>query len=597
MCDGEQPIDVYIRNKNNIQSWYNEMREWGLTSEEQKLLEKYLLRVKGVAASQEIVMQLSMDPKISGFSIKEANALRKGIAKKKPEVIEATRQLFYQKGSELGTRRELLDYIWKRQIGFSLGYSFSDLHTVAYSTIALQEMNLAYYYPVIVWNCACLSIDADAVDENSFSYTEDIADYWINDEEDEDEDEAQDDSEPKKKKASKVNYDKIAMALGHFKNIKIELPDINEAKLGFIPNIEKNSIMFGLKGLSKIGDDIVNEIIERRPYISLEDFINKMKKDDGKTIISKDKIVNLIKAGCFDKLLDSRVKAMEYYINLLVPKKSNITLQNMSKLISYDLLPPELNLEKGVYLFTKEARKNKDNNGYYILDDIMYQWFCKWMKKEPPYLNGEYRVNAAKWESYYNSIMDNVRVYINKNKSDLIDKLHNIEYSLEWNKYCAGDELQWELDSLNFYHSGDPLSNIVLPYETTPVNKLIDNEFDGYWNIKGNKVPKMVIRNIMGTVLVKNKQKNLIVLSTPDGVIQAKIYKTQFAKYDKVIKNADGDVIEPSFLDKGTHLMITGILRDGIFIPKVYKDTGHEPIMKIVLDDNNNFIQMVDKNG
>ena len=596
MCEGEQPIDVFIRNKNNIKAWYNEMDAWGLNKEEMAILERHLLKVKGVAASQESVMQLSMDPQVAGFTIKEANALRKGIAKKKPEVIEATRQLFYQKGSDCGTSLQLLDYIWKRQIGFSLGYSFSDLHTVAYSTIALQEMNLAYYYPVIVWNCACLSVDADAIDENSFTYMDDIADYWVDDEEEE-EDVVEGDDSPKKKKASKVNYDKIAMALGHFKDINIELPDINEAKLGFIPNIDNNSIMFGLKGLSKIGDDIVTEIIARRPYTSLEDFIQKMKKSDGKTIISKDKIINLIKAGCFDKLLDSREKAMKYYLNLLVPPKKNVTLQNMGKLIEYDMLPEELNFEKGVYLFTKEARKNKDGNGYYILDEIMYQWFCKWMKQEPPKFEGVYKINSTKWDALYDIKMEKVRTYLRTNKDALIKKFYDIEFGMEWDKYCKGDELQWELDSLNFYHSGHPLTNVKLPYDVDPITALVDNEFDGYWNIKGNKVPKMVIRRIQGTVLVKNKQKNLIVLSTPDGVIQCKIYKSQFAKYDKVVKNSDGEVLEPSFLDKGTHLMMTGVLRDGIFVPKVYKDTGHEPIMKIILTDQNEFVELVDKRG
>ena len=43
--------------------------------------------------------------------------------------------------------------------------------------------------------------------------------------------------------------------------------------------------------------------------------------------------------------------------------------------------------------------------------------------------------------------------------------------------------------------------------------------------------------------------------------------------------------------------MMTGVLRDGIFVPKVYKDTGHEPIMKIVLTDQNEFVELVDKRG
>lgn len=219
------------------------------------------------------------------------------------------------------------------------------------------------------------------------------------------------------------------------------------------------------------------------------------------------------------------------------------------------------------------------------------------MKQEPPKFEGVYKINSTKWDTLYDIKMEKVRTYLRTNKDALIKKFYDIEFGMEWDKYCKGDELQWELDSLNFYHSGHPLTNVKLPYDVDPITVLVDNEFDGYWNIKGNKVPKMVIRRIQGTVLVKNKQKNLIVLSTPDGVIQCKIYKSQFAKYDKVVKNSDGEVLEPSFLDKGTHLMMTGVLRDGIFVPKVYKDTGHEPIMKIILTDQNEFVELVDKRG
>ena len=98
----------------------------------------------------------------------EANKLRKGIAKKNPQVIEETRQLFFNKGMANGTSDALLSYIWDRQIGMSLGYSFSDLHTEAYSTIALKEMNLAYYYPMIYWNCACLTVNANAINESDY---------------------------------------------------------------------------------------------------------------------------------------------------------------------------------------------------------------------------------------------------------------------------------------------------------------------------------------------------------------------------------------------------------------------------------------------
>jgi len=217
------------------------------------------------------------------------------------------------------------------------------------------------------------------------------------------------------------------------------------------------------------------------------------------------------------------------------------------------------------------------------------------MKKEPPMLNGEYKINSLKWDAYYNTAMNPVRAWIKANLEELIEAFYKIESSIEFNKYATGDELKWELDSLNFYHSGHPLEKLSTPIPHSTLNELIDGEFDGYWNIKGNIVPKMVLRTIVGTVLTKNTQKKLFTLSTPEGVIQVKAYKTQFAKYDKVIKGPDGEIIQDSFLKKGTHLMLTGILRDGIFIPKVYKDTGFEPIRRIVIDENRNFLYFEDK--
>ena len=80
MADGEQPIDIYVKQKMAPQIWYNDMYANGLTSDEIKVLEKYLKEKDGVAESQEVVMQLSMDPQISGFDMGDANKLRKIIA-------------------------------------------------------------------------------------------------------------------------------------------------------------------------------------------------------------------------------------------------------------------------------------------------------------------------------------------------------------------------------------------------------------------------------------------------------------------------------------------------------------------------------------
>jgi len=117
----DMPSETYKNFKDNIDLWYKELSEYVLNEDEIKTLEKYLLPLSGVADSQESVMTIVMDEKISGFSVNEANKLRKVIAKKKLDDIEKVRQLFYKKAEELGTRRNLLDYIWNVQIARQLG--------------------------------------------------------------------------------------------------------------------------------------------------------------------------------------------------------------------------------------------------------------------------------------------------------------------------------------------------------------------------------------------------------------------------------------------------------------------------------------------
>lgn len=112
---GILPMDEYVKFKNNISLWYDEMKAEGLTLEEQKILEPYLLPVYGVCISQECMMRLAMDENISGFSVKEANVLRKAVAKKKADVLAQAKDLFYEKGMNRGTRLVFLNYVWNKQ--------------------------------------------------------------------------------------------------------------------------------------------------------------------------------------------------------------------------------------------------------------------------------------------------------------------------------------------------------------------------------------------------------------------------------------------------------------------------------------------------
>lgn len=73
----ETPMEKYIRFKNNIELWYKEMDEYGLTKEEQETLKPYFLKSHGVPPSQEQMMRMLMDENICHFTLGEANAARK----------------------------------------------------------------------------------------------------------------------------------------------------------------------------------------------------------------------------------------------------------------------------------------------------------------------------------------------------------------------------------------------------------------------------------------------------------------------------------------------------------------------------------------
>lgn len=117
----EQPSDRYARMKANIQEWYDEMDKWGLTKQEQEVLERYCLSSYGTPAQQEDVMLMLMDKEICGFTLGEANAARKILAKKQVDKIAELggKVLAKAKSKNLG------GYLWNVIIKLQLGYSFS----------------------------------------------------------------------------------------------------------------------------------------------------------------------------------------------------------------------------------------------------------------------------------------------------------------------------------------------------------------------------------------------------------------------------------------------------------------------------------------
>lgn len=121
MSDGEQPMDKYVRFKNNPQEWEQEMIDFGLNDKERTIMHDLLDADYGVCSSQEGMMLMTMDERVANFNVVESNKLRKGVAKKLGSLYEQAHELFYEKGLELGCRKVFLDYIWNVQIAMQRG--------------------------------------------------------------------------------------------------------------------------------------------------------------------------------------------------------------------------------------------------------------------------------------------------------------------------------------------------------------------------------------------------------------------------------------------------------------------------------------------
>lgn len=113
----ETPMEKYVRFKNNINLWYKEMDEYGLTKEEQEILKPYFLKSHGVPPSQEQMMMMLMDNKICGFSLSDANSARKIVGKKQMSKIPALRDQVLDQA----TSPCMGHYVWQHGIGPQMG--------------------------------------------------------------------------------------------------------------------------------------------------------------------------------------------------------------------------------------------------------------------------------------------------------------------------------------------------------------------------------------------------------------------------------------------------------------------------------------------
>lgn len=551
------PVEEYVIYKKNPGLLKEEIFNLEGDTHQKEILYDFLQTYNGVPSSQESVMYLSMIPELTNFTFGEANKLRKLISKKQMNKIMEFREIFFNKGKQNNVSESILSFIWDKQIKRQLGYSFSDIHTIAYSLIALQEMNLNLKFPPIYWATACLTVNSGGADEEVGGTT---------------------------------NYGKLSSAIGRIKKqgINIALPDINLARFGFTPNQKDNEIIYGLKGISDVGDDMVNKIISNRPYKDFIDFITKVEP-------SKTQTIALIKAGCFDRLEKDimRKELMYKYLETLIPQKSKLTMANVNGLISHNILPK--NKANYIYLFNfNKYLKLHKKDGYYLVDERAYDYFNKNFdvalletKKKKTYI-------AEKvWDKLYKDKMEGLKEYINTNQNKLIKKLQEAEINDLWNNYCKGTISTWEMDTLGFYYHKHELEDIYYPNMTfidffkekdIPVPKQIKN-------VKGKDISVYELKTICGTVLDKSSYKHTIILLTPTGVVNVKCIAEHYSKYDKQISRLNQEtnkkeIIEKSWFKRGSLLVVNGYRSGDQFMARGRQGENIYPFYKVIdIDD------------
>lgn len=583
--DKESQQDRYVRIQNQgLDVFDREMDRANFTPEQKALMHKHCDQYWGCCALQEQMMELLMD--VASFTLGEANNARKIVGKKQMSKIPQLREQVYGNFDDV----RVANYFWENAIAPQLGYAFSLNHSLPYSFVGIQSIYFVINFNPIYWNTACLIVNSGSLEDNS---EEEIVDIYAP--------EAQDlaegvkfidlpDKSAKIRRTAATDYGKIAKAIGDIQaaGIKVSLADINKSKFGFAPDVENNRILFGLKGMLNVGDDVVAAIIANRPYSSPKDFLNKVKP-------GKQAMISLIKGGAFDSMEDRKF-TMAWYIWETCDKKSRITLQNMGGLIRHNLLPektPEQIMARRVYEFNRylKAITKADKYAYpnmYSLDEraiaFLHEIDCDDIMETD---NLAWFVKTKAWDNIYQKHMDVFRKWIASDKEAILDALNTEIFMQDWEKYAKGTISAWEMEVLCFYYHEHELKHInndrygFVDFYSLPEDPVIEKTFT-----KGGKdIHIFKLNRICGTCIAKNKTKSTVTILTTTGVVNVKFRKEYFTMFDKQIseRQADGTkkIMEKSWFNRGNMIVVTGIRSGDDFVSKKYASTGGHQLYKI----------------
>ena len=605
------PMELFIRYKNNIDDWYKDMLNYGLTNKDIEIIKPVLLPNYGVASEQEVVMQLVGLKELSNFNVGEQHVTRKSVAKKNKKAFEDNMILFKQRALENGASFKLIEYVRDEQIALSIGYAFSQNHTLAYSFIAIQEAYLWTKFPLI-WNWAVLQVNTGGMDlDNS--------------------------------KTISIDYGKIAVGINDliFKGVSIASPHINKVKFGFIPDEVNNEIVYGLKPLVNIGDNDAHNIINNKPYANLNDAYEKLYntkievkiKDDkiqNKRLLSIKGFISLIKSGAFDLIENtSREDIMNSFLTKIEPKRESLNMQSFNQVVEMNIIPekfePIVNIiefrtyvnNKKNYFKPTDVKSKKwhliadisDGDDYEYIIDFFNQYFETKLEEHKDYyydMKGNLVLmvkGSSQFEKEYKIYIKEFNEWLNSN--DCLSRFNKIKFNEIKERYASGSISKWEMDSMSCYIHEHELTNVDLSsYRVDNLNDVIDindytkDELDTfpvnlYKGVDYIQYPK---QRIAGTVINKDNTRHTITLLTTDGIMNIKFSKGAYNHYNQSVSKDNGDgtssVLEKGWFANGIILIVVGYKDDMQFMANKHGSNYLHSVVKCnILNDNKTEMQ------
>ncbi len=232
-------------------------------------LEDILKETYGVIAYQEQVMQIAS--KLAGYSMGEADLLRRAMGKKKAELMQEQRVKFIEKARKVGTSPDLAAEIFDKIAPFA-GYAFNKSHSAGYALISYRTAYLKAHYPLEFF-AANMTFEMHSQDSQ----------------------------------AKIQNFIKEAKK----KNVKVLSPDINKSHYEFV--VEGDGIRFGLGGIKNIGRAAVEVILKEREKGEYKNFIDFLERLSESKKVNKKTVESLVKAGAFDRFDENRAKLLRIY--------------------------------------------------------------------------------------------------------------------------------------------------------------------------------------------------------------------------------------------------------------------------------------------